>query len=241
MKRLSIILLAFLLSSAMTSNAQNLKSILKKHYSAVGQNKINQVEAVVIYGKINQMGMELPFVFYQKRPGKVKFEATFQEMQLVQAFDGKDGWAINPMSGPEPVVMGISEKKTMQTMADIDGRLYNWKKKKFKVKYEGNEDFEGVTMYKIKLEASEDDIETYYIHSGTYLISKVDSKNKVQGMDVEASKIYTDIRDIDGIMVPFKIETFMMGQEAGELIITGFEIKSAGEIPDSIFIKPGKK
>jgi hypothetical protein len=241
MKKLIFVLSVCLLPVYTSLNAQSLKSILKHHFEAVGQENIIKAEALVINGKINQMGMELPFVIYQKRPGKVKFVATFQDMQLVQSFDGKNGWAINPMNSSDPIEMGISEKKTMESMADMDGRLYNWKKKKYKVSYEGDEDFEGVKMYKIKLIASEDDIETYYIHSGTYLISKVDSKNKVQGMDVEASKIYSDYRDINGYQVPFKTLTYMMGQEAGDLDIISFEMKKSSDLEDAMFLKPGSK
>lgn len=238
MKRLIIVLSVLLLSSAATLTAQNLKSILKKHYAAVGQPAINAAEAVVINGKINQMGMELPFVIYQKRPGKVKFEATFQDMQLVQAFDGENGWAINPMSGPEPTDMGVTEKKTMQSMAEIEGRLYNWKKKKYKVSYEGDESIEGVKTHKVKVITPDGDSETYYIDSNTSLIAKVDSKSKVQGMDVEATKVYSDYKDSNGYMVAFKTETFMMGQAAGELYIVNFEIKKGAEISDEIFMKP---
>jgi hypothetical protein len=187
------------------------------------------------------MGMELPFVVYQKRPCKVKFEATYQEMQLVQSFDGKIGWAINPMSGPEPIDMGVSEVKSMKSMAEIDGRLYNWKKKKYKVSYEGTEDFKGEKLFKIKVVTPDEIEETYYLNSSTYLISKVDSKEKVQGMDVESTKILSDYRDINGYKVPFKTETLMMGESAGDLVITSFEFKSAAEVPDSLFSKPTPK
>jgi hypothetical protein len=241
MKRLSIILLAFLLSSAMTTNAQNLKSILKKHFVAVGQDKINKAEAVVINGKISQMGMELPFTVYQKQPGKVKFEAVFQEKKLVQVFDGKDGWAISPMYGGRTVDMGASEKKTMKSMAEMEGRLYNWKKKNYKVNYEGVEDFEGAKLYKIKVVTPDEITETYFINSDTYLVTKVNSKEKAQGIEVESTKIFSDYRDINGYKVPFKTETLIMGQSAGDLVITDFVIKSAGEVPDSLFLKPDGK
>jgi hypothetical protein len=221
-----------------TLNAQNLKSILKNHYAAIGLTNINQAEAVLMVGKINQMGMELPFITYQKRPGKARFEASFQEMKIIQAYDGNKGWAINPMMGHEPTDMGSSEIKVMKDMAEIEGRLYNWKKKKYKVAYEGDEDYQGVKTFKIKVVTPDEDIETYYIQSDNYLVAKMDSKNKIQGMEVESTKIFTDYRDVSGCEMPFKSEILMMGKSALEMVITSFEIKKASEVPDEIFVKP---
>lgn len=238
MKKTFMIVFALLLSAMMTANAQNLKTILKKHFEAVGQSKINAAEAVVINGKISQMGMELPFTIYQKKPGKVKFEASFQDMKIIQSFDGVKGWSINPMVGTEPTDMGPAEIKGMKTMSDMEGRLYNWKKKKNTVTYIGDETENGETLYKLKLVTSDGAEETYYINSLTYFVSKVDSKDKVQGMDVEATKIYSDYRDVEGYKIPFKTETIMMGQSAGDMEITSFEFKKASEVADSMFDKP---
>ena len=241
MKKAFLFFPVLLLAIFLPANGQNVKSILKKHFEAVGQSAIVQAEAIVITGKISQMGMELPFTVYQKKPGKVRFDAVFEDKNLIQAFDGEKGWTVNPMSGPEPVDMGISEVKNMKSMAEIEGKLYNWKKKKYKVSYEGTEDFGGVNMYKLKVITSDEETMTYFISTDDYLISKVDAKNKVQGMDVESSKIYSDYREIQGFRFPFKNETFMMGQSAGDLEILSFEIKKAKDVDDKLFVKPISK
>lgn len=241
MKRILLTFSAFIFTFMFSANAQNLKSILNKHFAAVGQKVINQAEAVIINGKISQMGMELPFVIYQKKPGKVKFMATFQDMSLVQAYDGKTGWAINPMSGPDPIDMGVSEKKTMQSLAEMEGRLYNWKKKKYKVNYVGIDESDGTKAYKIKILTPDEITETYYIDSDSYLINKVDSKEKVEGIDVESTKKLSDYRDIQGYKVAFKTETIMMGESAGDMEIVSFVFKNASEVPESLFVKPGSK
>jgi len=238
MYRIILIICLSLLTVLESAQAQSLRSILRKHYSAVGNKAIRKAEAIVYTGKLSQMGMELPFSVYQKRSGKVKFEATYQGMKLLQVYNGKDGWAIDPMSSPKLIEMGTDEKKTMENMAEIGGRLYNWKGKKYKVSYEGNEDFGGVKMFKIKLKVSDDDTENYYINSNTYLIDKVDSKKIVQGMKIETTSVFSDYRDIKGYRAAFKIATYMMGQESGEIEIFTYEIKKAEELPDTIFEKP---
>jgi hypothetical protein len=241
MKRILFVFVALILAFTFTANAQNLRSILKKHYAAVGQKVINEADAVIINGKMSQMGMELPFVIYQKRPGKVKFVATFQDMSLVQSFDGKNGWAINPMNGPDPIVMGESEKKTMHSLAEMEGRLYNWRKKKYKASIDGVSEFKGAKVYKLKIITPDEITETYFINAETFLIDKVDSQEKVDGIDVETIKILSDYRNINGYKVAFKTETMIMGESAGDLEIVSFVFKKADEVPDSLFVKPGNK
>ncbi len=238
MKKLLIILSVFILSSGISGNAQSVKSILKKHYAAIGQSRINQAEGAVMKGVINQMGMELPFAMYYKKTGKVRFEASFQEMKIIQAYDGKIGWMINPMSGPSPSDMGVSETKAVKDMGEFEGRLYNWKKKNYKVTYEGDEDYNGVKVHKIKLVTSDEVTEVYYINSNSFLVEKIDSKAKMQGLNVESTKTVSDYRTIDGSLMPFKMEISMDGQSNVVMDITSFEFKKASEIEDSLFTKP---
>jgi hypothetical protein len=137
--------------------------------------------------------------------------------------------------------MGVSEIKVMKDMAEIEGRLYNWKKKNYKVTYEGEEDYEGTKTYKIKLVTPNNDIETYYISSVSNLIVKMDSKNEIQGMEVESTKIFTDYRDVQGCQFPFKTEFVAMAQSTAEMIMTSIEFKKASEVSDELFVKPVKK
>lgn len=43
-----------------------------------------------------QGGIKIPFIQYAKRPGKVRLETTFQDLTLIQTFNGTEGWMINP-------------------------------------------------------------------------------------------------------------------------------------------------
>jgi len=82
-------------------NAQDLglNEILKKHFEAGGQEKLSKVSTIKMTGKISAQGMEMPFTMYQKRPNKLRFEATMQDMKMVQAFDGTNGYTISPWTG----------------------------------------------------------------------------------------------------------------------------------------------
>jgi len=238
MKKLFFILTVLLLSVSISGNAQSVKSILKGHYAAIGQSVINKAEGAVMTGKINQMGMELPFSVTYKKPGKVRFEASFQEMKIVQAYDGKIAWMINPMTGGAPTELGVSETNAVKAMGEFEGRLYNWKKKGYKVTYVGEEDYKEGKVYKIHVVMPDQSEELYFINTKSYLVEKIDSKSKVQGLDMESTKFVTDYRKIDGALMPYKIEIVVAGQGSVIMDITEFKLKTAAELEDSLFSKP---
>ncbi|MCB8995648.1 MAG: hypothetical protein H6538_08570 [Bacteroidales bacterium] len=241
MKKLFSIIPGLLLLLFIPLNAQSLKSVLKGNYEATGQKNILDAEAIIINGTISQMGMEMPFIITQKSPDKVRFESSFQNMEIVQAFNGEKGWSINPMVGPDPIEMGKSEVKNLKAMSEKEGRLYNWKKKKYKLSFEGTEEGDSVPLYKVKVITPLGDEETYFINSKTNLVYKVDAKTTVQGNQIEATRYLSDYHDINGFMVPFTMETEMMGQSMGTLNFTSYEIKKASDIQDSIFEMPAPK
>ena len=45
----------------------------------------------------------------------------------------------------------------------MDGMLWNWKEKGYTVTFDGKEDMEGTSCYKIKVDTKEGDSFTYYI------------------------------------------------------------------------------
>ena len=80
--------------------------IVKKYLEARGGvDSIKGLQSLKQVGEVNMpaMGMVMPVVIYQERPGKVRSEVEFNangmEMEIISGFDGTVGWAINPMAG----------------------------------------------------------------------------------------------------------------------------------------------
>ncbi len=76
-----------------------------------------------------------------KRPGMIRVETTMQGLTSVAAFDGRDGWAMNPFQGRrDPQRVSADEAKVRAQEADIEGPLVNWKEKGHRVEYLGTDD-----------------------------------------------------------------------------------------------------
>ncbi|TNF37736.1 MAG: hypothetical protein EP313_09065, partial [Bacteroidetes bacterium] len=96
MKKIVLLLPALLLMAGSPMISQSLDDVLKEHFAATGQDNLLKVNSQKVTGLMIQSGIEIPFIQYSKRPGKVRLEATFQGLTLIQTFNGTEGWMINP-------------------------------------------------------------------------------------------------------------------------------------------------
>ena len=219
--------------------SQTLDDILKEHFSAVGQENILKVNTQKITGKMLQGGIEIPFTQMAKRPEKIRMEGTFQGLTFIQTFNGTEGWGLNPFAGvTDPQPMSADEVKSMRYQADMDGMLWNWKEKGYTVTFDGKDDMEGTSCFKIKVDTKEGDSFTYYIDADSYLLLRSNTKMKVMENETESDVYFSNYMMVEGIAVPAKIETKMKDQLMGTLVIENVELNT--ELDDTLFEKPVK-
>ena len=236
MKKVLSFAMLLLFAGSFCLVAQDLDEILESHFETIGLEKTLEVESMIMKGKVVQMGMELPMVLYQKRPGMMRMEAEIQGMKLVQVFDGETGWSIMPWTGSmEPVDMGENEVKNAKQMADMEGDLYNWEEKGHKVTLVGEDDMEGTPVFKIKVEKKDGDIYTYYIDAENYVVLKTDAKVMVNGAEIEGSSTFSNFKPVNGMIIAHSIES-SNPQGSSNIIIESIEFDT--DMEKSLFEKP---
>jgi outer membrane lipoprotein-sorting protein len=220
-----------------SSFAQTVDEILAKYFEVQGQDKLLATTTFMTKGKIIQGQFEIPFTSYQKRPMKFRSEAEFQGMKIISAFNGENGWSINPMMGStEPQPMTAEQLDRMKIQADYDGMFYNYKDKGYTVEFMGKEPVDDIETYVLKLTRPNGDIITAYIDAENYVILKTDSKMKIQDVDREAETIFSNYKYVDGILVPFSIETKMDGKTVMQMTFDEFKYNT--DLDDSLFEMP---
>ncbi len=241
MKKLKIsFIFSMCLFIAASVSAQTLDEVLANHFEATGQKKLSKVESMTSKGNLVQMGLEIPFIAYSKRPAFWRTEGTFQGMTFIQAYNGENGFSINPFAGStEPQPMTADELKDMKIQADIDGMLWNYKEKGYDVSLVGKEDVEGTECYNVKVVTESGDEFHHFIDADSYLIIKTTSKTKQQGVEVEADSYMSNYMMVDGIALPGKIETRYNGETAMVLVFT--DVKINEDIDDKLFESPSKE
>ncbi len=218
----------------------SLDEILSKYYQVTGLARMKDYKTLEYFGKSNMMGTEYPFRYFKKRPGKMRIEVEIQGSKMIQAYDGTNGWSVTPWSGSSaPQDMTADETKSMKDQADMEGSLYNWKEKGYKVELLGKDDMEGSPVYKIKLTKPEGDTEVFYIDADNFVVLKVSYTIKIQGNDTESEVNFSNYRPVNDILIPFSLQNKFKGANgefSNQVVFDSIEFNK--DISDSLFIKP---
>lgn len=225
---------------AIQASAQTVDELIKKNIDAHGgSQKLKAVKSAKSSGKITLQGLEIPMTVIQKRPGMARMDLTFQGKSMVQAYDGENGWKIDPFQGSsEPEKVAGDELKELQEQSDLDGALVDYKDKGHTVELIGKEDMEGTPVYKLKLTLKNGDVRHIYLDADNYLELKVTSKRKTPGGEIEVDTYLGNYKPLNGLVFPFSMESKVKGQTVSQFTIDKVELDVA--IDDALFKMPAK-
>lgn len=223
--------------------AQTVDEVIAKHLEARGGlDKIKAVQSMKMTGKMTVgPGIEAPLSLEMKRPASVRLDITFQGNIGTQAYDGKTGWGISPMSAkkdPEP--MSAEDIKDMEEQGDMDGPLVDTKAKGHTVALMGKEKVEGSDAYKLKVTLKTGDIRYVYIDADSYLELKTEARRTVRGSEVETESVSSDYKEVGGLILPYTIQQGAKGQPQKQTI-TVDKIELNLPIDDARFKMPEAK
>lgn len=202
-------------------SAQTLDEVIAKNLAARGgEEKLKAVSTLRASGKMTMgPGMEAPFVFEWQKPNSIRMEITLQGMTMVQAFDGKTGWMINPFQGKkEPEAMAGEELKEVEDQADIMGVLLDWKQKGHQVELVGKETVEGTEAYKLKVLKKNGDTDFIYLDADAYLSFKEESKRTIRGQEMEIETAVGDYKDVGGLIFAHSYDSKAKGMPQGQAL-----------------------
>ena len=239
MKKILIISASALFILISGAFSQNLDNILKEHFKASGIDKMANIETQIISGKniVTAMGMEMPFTITTARPNKIRVESSFQGSKIIQTFNGEKGWMLAPMMGNfEPTVLSETELKMLKSQGDMDGQLWDYKKKGNVVELLGEEVINGAPAYHLKITTAAGDIIHQYIDKASHQITKVSTKQVIGGAETEIENALSDYRMVKGISVAHSIATRMNDQTITTIKID--QVKFNEKVDDSLFDKP---
>jgi hypothetical protein len=244
MKLIKVLLsLLFVISISGKIFSQDADEIVNKYINAIGGlDKIQAIKTIKMTGKVTAGGMDIPFSQICKRPQMMLMESTIQGMTLKQAYDGTQGWMINPFMGKKDAdLMSKDAEKSVKRNADFEGQLINYKDKGSKIELVGKEDFEGSQVYNIKLTDKENDFTNFYIDADSYLLVKQNDKIKVDTKEITAESILSNYKLVDGVMFPYSIESKSPDNPMGNAKIIIESIETNLTVDDSIFKMPTTK
>ncbi|MEA2164950.1 MAG: hypothetical protein QOK37_3077 [Thermoanaerobaculia bacterium] len=226
---------------AVNAFAQTADDVIAKYIKTVGgMDRINAVTSLRRTGKFTGGGgFEAQVLEQNARPNRVRQEFSIQGMTAVNAYDGKNGWKIDPFEGKKDAEsLSEEELKSIIEDSDLDGPLVNYAAKGNKVELMGTETVEGSEAYKIKVTTPAGDVRNYFIDSSTNVPIKIETRRMVRGAEREYETILGDYKDVNGWYLPFSIENGVKGNPNRQKV-TYAKIEANVPMVDALFVRPG--
>jgi len=241
MSRKTLILLAMAILLPIGSRAQTLDEVVARWVQARGgMDKLKSVQTQRITLKLHGGMFEATIVQINKRPDKMRQEFVLQGMAMVQSYDGKTGWQLNPFEGRrEAELLSEDDMKGLVEEADIDGPLVDYAQKGHKAELVGHDDVEGTDCYKIKLTLKNGDIRYTYLDTDSLMEIKLESQTMIRGAMQEGETYFGDYEKVDGMYEPFAIESGQKGNPDRQKL-TVEKVEFNVPVDDSIFVMPVK-
>jgi hypothetical protein len=162
----------------------------------------------------------LPYRMEMKRPHKVRIELDFAGQTAVQIYDGVKGSYTRPYLGyatPQPFTP--VQLKQASEQSDLEGLLIDAVAKGGRVAIDGVEPVEGHPAYKLRVTLKDGATRYVWVDANTFLDVKVDGSRLVGTKVRKMFTVFRDYRKVDGVMIPFVMETVGEGTNTTQKIV----------------------
>ena len=201
------LVLAGLVGLSATASAITADELIAKNLAAHGgADKLRAITSMHAAGKLRLGGgLEAKIENFQLAPDKIRFEFTLQGLTAVNAWDGQQGWAIQPFQGrKEPQKTSLDDNKQLINGADIAGPLVDYKAKGNKVEYLGTEDIDGTDAHKLRVTFKNGDSRVIYIDPDQFLEIRTVDHTIVRGQEQVQTTDLGEYEKVDGVYFPFE-------------------------------------
>ncbi len=193
-------------------------------------------------GQVNaeaEKQLQLPFLMEMKRPNKARVEVEFAGKTSIQVYDGDRGWLKRPYLNRDDWEPFSSDQAKMQEAEPgIDGLLLDHARRGIKVALDGVEPVEGHDAYKLALTLRGGGLRHVWIDAQSFLDVKIEGTPRRMDGRMHAVYVYQrDFRAVQGLMVPFVLETAVEGYgDTHKMTIQKVALNP--QLEDSVFARP---
>jgi photosystem II stability/assembly factor-like uncharacterized protein len=184
-----------------------------------GVERLRAVLSVRRHGKYySGGGFEADLNYENRRPNNVREDFTFGGLTGVTAFDGKNGWKIEPWAGKKDAEpLGEDELKGIIEDGEFLDPLFDYKARGNTATLIGTDQVEGTDVYKLSLTlASNGDVRTYYLDAESCVPIKYEVKRTVRGAERWFETELGDYKEVQGVLFPFSMATGAKGSSSAD-------------------------
>jgi hypothetical protein len=211
--------------------------IVSKWEAAIGgKDAISKVKSLSMETSVQVMGTDNPSTTTVVDGVGYKTETEINGGKIIQCFNDKGGWMVNPMAGQsDPTPMPDDIYNAGKAQINIGGPLYGYAAKGSKIELMGKDG----TAYKIKLTSKDNVSSVYSIDSTSFLVTTLQSKGKMQDQDVDITTKFSDYRKTDvGYLIPYAIDVDFGGRFGLSIAVKTVALNKT--VDPAMFAMPGK-
>lgn len=191
------------------ASAETVDDLIARHVQARGgMEALRAIKSVRMTGKLRPDGFagEIKYVETIARPGQIRTDATLQGLTIVQAYDGKAGWQIQPFQGRKDAEkLSDDDLKSLTEEADFEGGLVDYKAKGNTVQYLGQEDIDGAPALAIRVSLKNGDQQVYYLDPDAMLTIRIETTQVVRGAEQRSVADYGAYEKVAGVYFPYEV------------------------------------
>jgi hypothetical protein len=205
----------FVIFAARAASALTAQELVAKNIEAKGgAAALQEVSALRRHGKVSVNGGQyvLDVLEVKQRPNSIRVEASLQGLTQVQAFDGKEGWKIDPFGGrKDPERMPADDVKELIEDASIGGPLADSAARGSTVEYLGTQDIDGTAAHKLKVTGKDGSLQYVYLDPDYFLEIRMESQRSVRGVKETTITEYGNYEKVGGVFFPLAVESGKKG------------------------------
>jgi hypothetical protein len=230
------------LASPLAAHALTADELIARNLEARGGvEKLAAINTVKMTGKMKIGDFELAVVNYVSRGNGYRFEGSLQGFTIVQAYDGAQGWQIQPFEGRRDAEkMSDDDAGSLADQMAVEGVLLAAKNKGSTVTSLGTEDLDGTLAYKLRVVEKDGDEYTYFLDPDTFLEIKMVEKRRLRGAEQETEYELGDYEKVEGVYFPLSVEQGVRGSPQKQQLNYD-KIEANVPIEPSIFKMPPSK
>jgi hypothetical protein len=181
--------------------------------------------------------ISLPYTLIMQRPDKQRVEIKFKDETLVQVYDGTNGWKLQPYLNRGVLPFSSEELKKAKQFQEIDGPLIDYAAKGTKITADGTDVVDGHPAYRLKLALKSGATRRVWVDAQSFLDVQVDGSRRLNGHEVPTYTTLRDFRMVQGVKVPFEMETRTTGIPDKEKIVVE-KVAVNPPVDEHLFSKP---
>lgn len=220
------------------SLAQTADELVARNLDARGgAEKLRAVQAMKLTGTLTAGGMTFPVTILAARPNLTRQETRVEGQTVIQAFDGERAWVVNPMAGsaePQEIPGPPAQRTKMQ--GDFDGPLVDYRQKGHRIELVGPDTVQGVAAMQLRLTRKDGVVQQIWLDATTGLEVKSAAEIVQGGQTIRIETLPSDYRTVNGLKVPFVIQTIVNGQPQSSIKLEAVDL--APKVDPSVFRMP---